>query len=99
DNHSTSCVEGLPLTDQAGHLSASTCDAWTDHFERPVAFLKVLSYLHWSGKRLALAVEDPADIHKVETLRQTLTKDWYPDILMKNIPCVNIEKDLLGALT
>lgn len=94
-NFSTECVEGLPLNADVA-LRRSTCKSWTDLFDRPRPFHEVLAYLHWSGKRLALAAERSDDIPKVDLMRDYISKNWHPDIYLTNIPCVNLEKPIFS---
>ncbi|CAJ1347857.1 unnamed protein product, partial [Effrenium voratum] len=97
---STTCQEGLPLEDDAGSwLMRSYCNLWTKYYLTPRDPVTVLSYLHWSGERLALAVEHPEDSAKVERFRDTITAEWFPDLTLRNIPCVPLERDLLGKIS
>lgn len=89
-NHSTECVEGLPL-DPHRPSGFSHCEAWTQKRNTALPFHEVLAYLHWSGKRLALAVHNPADIPKVEAMRDFIAEQWYPATWYANIPCKNLE--------
>ncbi|CAK9049012.1 unnamed protein product, partial [Durusdinium trenchii] len=100
ENKSIICEEGLELAPPSStRLSKrSRCDAWTEHILHPVDFYVVLSYLHWTGERIALAAEKAADVPKVEQFRETVTAEWFPDINMTNIPCIPLERDFLGKI-
>jgi len=98
-NKSTTCVEGLELEDPYSHLAShSSCDSWTAYLLEPLDFGVVLSYLHWTGERLVLAADNAADLPKVEQFRQAVTTEWFPDINLTNIPCIPLERNLLGKL-
>lgn len=100
DNHTTTCTQDIPLLTDGQKTGYSSCKAWTDRsiFHRPTPMLDVLSYLHFSGKRLAFAVKHPNDRPKVEHLRTWITENWHPDMNLTNIPCVSLEDDITGAL-
>eukprot|EP00929_Paragymnodinium_shiwhaense_P115857 TRINITY_DN8500_c0_g1_i3.p1 TRINITY_DN8500_c0_g1~~TRINITY_DN8500_c0_g1_i3.p1 ORF type:complete len:2086 (-),score=492.32 TRINITY_DN8500_c0_g1_i3:221-6478(-) len=108
-NYSIECKEGLPLDPPAATpfgpsktpsslegIGYSKCKAWSDVYRRPIMFLDVLAYLHWTGDRLALAVEDPSDKPKVEKMRDYISTHWHPEMEMNNIPCVDLERQLFG---
>lgn len=100
DNKTTTCTPGLPIyTDVNGRSELtghSTCKSWTQYYDRPIPVLDILAYLHWSQKYLALAVENPDDASKVEHVRQEIHRRWHPDVEMKDIPCVNLEGDVVN---
>ncbi|CAL1153289.1 unnamed protein product [Cladocopium goreaui] len=97
-NKSTVCVEGLELEASSSLASRSYCNAWTHYLLEPVDFGVVLAYLHWTGERIVLAADHASDFPKVEKFRKTITEEWFPDLYLKNIPCVPLERDLLGKL-
>lgn len=100
NNYTTVCSEGIPLTNERGQVTGfSTCHAWTDYAKRPLPFMSVLAYLHFSGKRLALAVERDTDLPKVENMRKWISENWHPDLVMTDIPCRSLEQDWVSKFT
>lgn len=99
DHPVTVCKEGVQIRDKDGSLGISECNAWTKYFERPLPFIYVQSYLYWSGKKIALAVKDPADAPKIDGFRSWISERWFPDMNLTNIPCVQLEQDILGQFS
>lgn len=93
---STQCAPGVPLEGNGSTTGFSVCYAYDDKLSKPLPFYEVLSYLYWSGKKLALAATDDADISKLSSMRDYISEHWHPDMWLVNIPCVNLEKPVFS---
>ena len=85
-----------PLEGNGSSTGFSVCYAYDDKLSKPLPFYEVLSYLYWSGKKLALAATDEADISKLSSMRDYISEHWHPDMWLVNIPCVNLEKPVFS---
>eukprot|EP01052_Picozoa_sp_SAG31_P035728 SAG31_NODE_4350_length_3324_cov_2.540155_1_plen_803_part_10 len=82
------------MADSEVQTVVSTCESVSEFVFQPDPFFFTLAALHWAqdgGPKIALTASDPADIPKVRRFQQWVTQHWYPEQIMAEIPCVDLE--------
>ena len=72
------------------------CEAWTDTKLQAGSFFNIMACMSTMDLKLALVSKDPQDAHKLETMINHISDNWYPGL---NLPPLLYQVDVHGNRT